>query len=402
MNQPVEFRAAPSVVEDALTTLLEVGLVPVRVGADGKVRWPEGRRAADALRIELFKRSTMLARRLADAARRWTSHPQPEVATLAEGCVAVPLQVASGGWIAAIACTEALLRGEAMDQLCATAGADRRAMESLMRRAGLVAEGDLDRQVRMLRRLWSLVDRSREATGLLGTPDSTAMTSSLNAADPGAADPGDAPIVALVSGIDRRDPTNRGHSRRVSLLCRMLAEALGLSATQVRRAELAGLVHDVGKVALPSRILRKPGPLTRQEYAQVRRHPQIGCRLLRGWLGMKSVLGAVRHHHERWDGLGYPKGLRGDRIPRLARIVAIADAYDAMVSDRPYRVALSHEQAFAELRRGRGTHFDPEMVPVFLGLDFRAFEALRGAEQVQGGGAGQRRSSADECSNRAA
>jgi HD-GYP domain-containing protein (c-di-GMP phosphodiesterase class II) len=117
---------------------------------------------------------------------------------------------------------------------------------------------------------------------------------------------------------------------------------------------------------------------------------------------MKSVLGAVRHHHERWDGLGYPKGLRGDRIPRLARIVAIADAYDAMVSDRPYRVALSHEQAFAELRRGRGTHFDPEMVPVFLGLDFRAFEALRGAEQVQGGGAGQRRSSSDECSNRAA
>jgi len=397
MNQPVEFRAAPSVIEDALTTLLEVGLVPVRVGADGKVRWPEGRRAADALRIELFKRSTMLARRLADAARRWTSHPQPEVATLAEGCVAVPLQVASGGWIAAIACTDALLRGEAMDQLCATAGADRRAMESLMRRAGLVAEGDLDRQVRMLRRLWSLVDRSREATGLLGTPDSTAMTSSLNSADPG-----DAPIVALVSGIDRRDPTNRGHSRRVSLLCRMLAEALGLSATQVRRAELAGLVHDVGKVALPSRILRKPGPLTRQEYAQVRRHPQIGCRLLRGWLGMKSVLGAVRHHHERWDGLGYPKGLRGARIPRLARIVAIADAYDAMVSDRPYRVALSHEQAFAELRRGRGTHFDPEMVPVFLGLDFRAFEELRRAEHATGIGAGQGRSSSDERSSRAA
>lgn len=397
MNQTVEIHAAPAMVEDALATLLEVGLVPVRIDAHGTVRWPEGRRAADALRIELLKRSPMLARRLAESARRWTSHPQPEIATLVEGCVAVPLQVASGGWIAAIACTEALLRGEAMDQICATAGADRRAMESLMRRAGLVAEGDLDRQVRMLRRLWSFVERAREATGLVGTPDSTATTSPLNAADPG-----EAPIVALVSGIDRRDPTNRGHSRRVSLLCRMLAEALGLPATQVRRAELAGLVHDVGKVALPSRILRKPGPLTRQEYAQVRRHPQIGCRLLRGWLGMRSVLGAVRHHHERWDGLGYPKGLRGDRIPRLARIVAIADAYDAMVSDRPYRAALSHEQAFAELRRGRGTHFDPEMVPVFLGLDFRAFEALRREEHAAVTGASTRGMNSDEPSHRAA
>ncbi len=98
---------------------------------------------------------------------------------------------------------------------------------------------------------------------------------------------------------------------------------------------------------------------------------------------MRNVLDAVRHHHERWDGLGYPKGIRGERIPKLARIVAIADAYDAMTSDRPYRAAMSREQAFVELKRCAGTHFDPELVPVFLGLDLTEYERRRGCEERQ-------------------
>jgi diguanylate cyclase len=96
---------------------------------------------------------------------------------------------------------------------------------------------------------------------------------------------------------------------------------------------------------------------------------------------MRSVLDAVRHHHERWDGLGYPKGLRGDRIPRLARIVAIADAYDAMTSDRPYRAAMVREQAFVELKRTSGTHFDPSMVPAFIALDFTEYDRERRLDQ---------------------
>ena len=249
-------------------------------------------------------------------------------------------------------------------------------MEMLIRRGGLVAEGDLARQESLLRNLWNCLER---AFSLAPRSDSPRPVAPRGAA--GIAVAVDAPIEALVGGIDRRDPTNRGHSRRVAVLCRLLAEAIGSDAEEVRTAELAGLVHDVGKVALPGRILRKPGPLDRREYAAVRKHPQIGCRLLRGWLGMRSVLDAVRHHHERWDGLGYPKGLRGDRIPKLARIVAIADAYDAMTSDRPYRAAMVREQAFVELKRTSGTHFDPSMVPAFIALDFTEYDRERRLDQ---------------------
>ncbi|MHC4832649.1 MAG: HD-GYP domain-containing protein [Planctomycetota bacterium] len=365
-------------VDRALRTLLEAGFVPARVAADGGVAWPQSQRPAESLRIELFRRSRMLERRLAELVRRWRfAGEDRSAASIFEGLRAIPLDVPVEGMaVVALAVSEAFLRDDRLDAMCATAGADRRAMESLLRRGGLVPEGDFPRQERLLRELWGCLDDERRSTG-------TPATATTGIAPRGAAGvpAADAPIEALVGGIDRRDPTNRGHSRRVAILSRLLTEALGGDADACRRAELAGLVHDVGKVALPSRILRKPGPLNRREYAQVRKHPQIGCRMLRGWLGVSSVLDAVKHHHERWDGLGYPTGLQGGAIPRLARIVAIADAFDAMTSDRPYREALSVEEAKAEMKRCAGTHFDPEMIPVFLGLDLTEYEQRRAYEE---------------------
>lgn len=364
----------------ALHTLLEAGFVPVRIAPDGGVAWPQSQRPSEALRIELFRRSRMLERRLAEAVRRWRfDDGQRSTAPIFEGLWAIPLEVpVEGAALVALAASEAFLREDRLDALCATAGADRRAMEALLRRGGLVPDDDLSRQERLLRNLWACLEQTAEVSE---QPVAMAGTATEIAPRGGAGESSaDAPIEALVGGIDRRDPTNRGHSRRVAILARLLTEALGGDAEACRRAELAGLVHDVGKVALPSRILRKPGPLNRREYAQVRKHPQIGCRMLRGWLGVSSVLDAVKHHHERWDGLGYPTGLQGEAIPHLARVVAIADAFDAMTSDRPYRDALTFDEAMTEMRRCAGTHFDPEMVPVFLDLDLGEYEARRAFE----------------------
>jgi HD-GYP domain-containing protein (c-di-GMP phosphodiesterase class II) len=379
MTNKVQPSTEAGVAQDALRTLLAAGFVPMRLEPDGRAIWPQSTAQSESLRIELFKRSPMVAKRLDAARRRWSSSVEIESEEIFEGLWAIPLRAeAGGGWLAALAISETFLREDRLDAICATAGADRRAMEMLIRRGGLVAEDDLPRQETLLRNLWNCLER---AFSLSPRADQARPVGPRGAAS--GAVTVDAPIEALVGGIDRRDPTNRGHSRRVALLCRLLAEAIGCDAEEVRTAELAGLVHDVGKVALPGRILRKPGPLDRREYAQVRKHPQIGCRLLRGWLGMRNVLDAVRHHHERWDGLGYPKGIRGERIPKLARIIAIADAYDAMTSDRPYRAAMSREQAFVELKRCAGTHFDPELVPVFLGLDLTEYERRRGCEERQ-------------------
>jgi HD-GYP domain-containing protein (c-di-GMP phosphodiesterase class II) len=357
----------------ASQSLLAGGFVPVRLAMGGLVRWPRASRPADTLRIDCLRRSPLLERRLAAAWRRWRSGGEASAEELLEGCWAIPLGPDAGMLWAAIAFGEAFLQSDEFGACCRGMPGDRRAMEAIFRRLGLVRAEELHRQTTLLQGLWQSLP-SRAGSGVRPVGGDSAP-------------PSRAPIEALVAGIDRRDPTNRGHSRRVAVLSRLLAEAAGLSSREIRRAELAGLVHDVGKVALPSRILRKPGPLDAREYALVRRHPQIGCRMLKGWLGLRSVLGAVRHHHERWDGLGYPFGLRGEAIPQLARIVAIADAYDAMISDRPYRPALSAEAAREELRRGRGTHFDPELVDAFLAMspaDLAAYDRQRSVERRRG------------------
>jgi HD-GYP domain-containing protein (c-di-GMP phosphodiesterase class II) len=143
-----------------------------------------------------------------------------------------------------------------------------------------------------------------------------------------------------------------------------VATKLGLDAEQVELTRLAGSLHDLGKLAIPEEILRKPGELTDSERLVLERHPQIGYRMLDS-LGVDPVADVVLHHHERWDGAGYPDGLYAEKIPLGARIIFVADAFDAMTSDRVYRPRRSHDEALAELRRCAGTQFDPSIVAAF-------------------------------------
>lgn len=181
---------------------------------------------------------------------------------------------------------------------------------------------------------------------------------------------------ALTAAIDAKDSYTLGHSERVALLCRMLAEAAGYDADTVERVYLAGLVHDVGKIGVPEAVLCKPGRLTDAEFDQIKKHPAIGATILRDIRQMDDLIPGVRYHHERWDGQGYPDGLAGMNIPDFGRLIGLADAFDAMSSDRTYRRAMSLDKALEEIRDNRGSQFDPGLADVFLGLDFAPYFEL--------------------------
>ena len=172
-------------------------------------------------------------------------------------------------------------------------------------------------------------------------------------------------IDSLVRTLEARDPYTSGHSFRVRDYTGRLADALDLSAKQKSQLRLAAKLHDIGKVGMPDGILNKSTPLTAEEIGEVRDHPVIGERILSPIIRNRNVLGGIRHHHERWDGTGYPDGLAGEQIPLLARIIAVADCFDALTSVRAYRTSLSPEAALAVMELEAGSHFDPELVPVF-------------------------------------
>jgi diguanylate cyclase (GGDEF)-like protein len=169
---------------------------------------------------------------------------------------------------------------------------------------------------------------------------------------------------SLAKAVDARDTYTGSHSNRVAELGAWIAAHLGLGVEQVELTRLAGSLHDLGKLAIPEEILRKPGPLTPPERLVLERHPQIGFRMLES-LDIDPVADWVLHHHERWDGMGYPDGLEAEEIPLGARIILVADAYDAMTSDRAYRGRLTPQEAVSELERCAGSQFDPEIVAVF-------------------------------------
>jgi putative nucleotidyltransferase with HDIG domain len=169
----------------------------------------------------------------------------------------------------------------------------------------------------------------------------------------------------LLSALRTYDPDTYDHSVRTSRLCVLLGRECGLAPAQLRALRLGALLHDVGKVYVPREALRAPGALTDEGWAAMRCHPRNGQRLLIGITGLADAARIVLHHHESWDGSGYPQGLSGEAIEFNARIVAVADAFDSMVSDRPYRLALTYEAATAELNRCAGTQFDALVVEVF-------------------------------------
>jgi diguanylate cyclase (GGDEF)-like protein len=182
---------------------------------------------------------------------------------------------------------------------------------------------------------------------------------------------------SLAQAVDERDAYTGRHSYVVGELAARVARLLGLETEEIELIRLAGSLHDLGKLAVPEEILRKPGALTDAELLVLRRHPQIGFRMLRS-LGVEPVSQWVLHHHERWDGHGYPHGLGGDDIPLGSRILFVADAYDAMTSDRVYRPRVDHERAIAELERCAGTQFDPEVVAAFsAGVRLEEVTALK-------------------------
>jgi HD-GYP domain-containing protein (c-di-GMP phosphodiesterase class II) len=164
------------------------------------------------------------------------------------------------------------------------------------------------------------------------------------------------------------------HSGRMRFLAVELAHTLGLSDNSIDDLSLLCVLHDIGKVGIPDQILQKAGPLSPEEWEIMRTHPEIGSRIVEGSAELSHVANAILSHHERWDGNGYPRNLEGAEIPLAARVLAIVDAYDAMVSDRPYRRALPHHEAMDEIQRNSGTQFDPDLVNVFAEM----MEALEG------------------------
>ncbi len=172
-------------------------------------------------------------------------------------------------------------------------------------------------------------------------------------------------LVSISKALERRDRTY-GHGARVAALAEPVAVALGWDLERIRALRLAAPLHDVGKVKVRPQLLAKPGPLTLEEQEEIRRHPSAGAQLVLPLRRFHDALPYVLFHHERWDGGGYPAGLHGRGIPLEARILAVADAFDAMISARPYRRALSHDEALGEIERGAGTQFDPVVAELFV------------------------------------
>jgi HD-GYP domain-containing protein (c-di-GMP phosphodiesterase class II) len=201
-------------------------------------------------------------------------------------------------------------------------------------------------------------------------------------------------VESMVEAIHAKDEYTRGHSKRVGSYAELIARALGLSEQEVEEMRLGGRLHDVGKIGIPDSVLGKDGRLAKEEMAQVREHPTIGEQILAPLLREHvTVLAIVRWHHERFDGHGFPDGLSGSVIPLGARIVAVADAFDAMTSKRPYRPALSMAHAVRELVDEAGRQFDPECVRAFVvalsGLLTRSDSAPHGWVSPEGPSRGQ-------------
>ncbi len=175
-------------------------------------------------------------------------------------------------------------------------------------------------------------------------------------------------INTILNTLHAKNPREEHHSERVSNICIALGKALKMSIDDINMLKTISILHDIGKIAIDETILNKPGKLSDEEWAIIKKHPETGFRILSSSPEYAKIAQDILSHHERWDGKGYPRGLKGEEIPIRARIICIADAYDAMISERPYRTPLTHEQAIAEIKSNMGTQFDPKIAKIFIKL----------------------------------
>jgi diguanylate cyclase (GGDEF)-like protein/putative nucleotidyltransferase with HDIG domain len=192
-----------------------------------------------------------------------------------------------------------------------------------------------------------------------------------------------ATVEAFALAIDAKDQYTQEHIQRVKQVSVALAEKMGLSTAEVRAIETGAALHDIGKIAIPEHVLNKPGRLTAEEFALIQRHPELGARILEPVQFPEAVIGAVRNHHEKWDGSGYPDRLAGEEIPLSGRILAVADVYDALTSDRPYRPGWTHERAVGLIEEESGKHFDPKIVVEFLDVMESQPQLRAGSEEAR-------------------
>jgi len=183
-------------------------------------------------------------------------------------------------------------------------------------------------------------------------------------------------ITAFVNAIESKDRYLKGHSARVALYATEIARALDLAPETVEVVRRGAMLHDLGKLSIMDTILRKPDRLTAEEFTIIKSHPMVGAKILEPLRFLARETCAVRHHHERWDGTGYPEGLGGEDIPMAARVVTVADVFDAITSTRPYRTALALEEAREEITRGSGSQFDPAVVDAFLRISVERLDEI--------------------------
>ena len=186
---------------------------------------------------------------------------------------------------------------------------------------------------------------------------------------------------ALMISLDAKDSYTKGHSERVSLLAKLIALQLGMDDNEIELIRLAGMVHDLGKIGVPESVLRKAGKLTDAEFEMIKIHPDVGRRIVQEIPLLFRVIPAVLHHHERWDGRGYPSKLKEESIPFFARILSVADAFDAMCSTRCYSTPMTREQVIAEISRSQGKQFDPVVVEAFLKVNLNSYEEMLAIHQ---------------------
>ena len=173
-------------------------------------------------------------------------------------------------------------------------------------------------------------------------------------------------VMAMATAIDAKDRYTGGHTKRVALYSELIAKHMGLSTEDVAEVKLSATLHDIGKIGVDDKVLKKEAPLDRREWEHMKQHPELGYKILAHVKTMKAITDGMRFHHERPDGLGYPCGLKGEEIPMVARIISVADTFDAMTSNRPYRKGLDYDVAFEEIVRHRGTQFDEKVVDGFI------------------------------------